>query len=258
MSIGKWEHKITVPSGGWDISVTDSGGTDTVTLPDGTYYWSSVGGGSNDLPAELQAQLNASGTLSGTYTVTVSAGVAGTGKATIACDENYTLTWTDSQIRLLFGWDGNISVGTTSATSDNHVEGLWLPRAPAETQYGLDSQGMPVSAAMESLAPDGTYTAYHGPKHRRNEYTYRGVQVARVVQAQEGTAGESYESWWTDGVRGEAAWATSGRDVRWYKDADTDGTYLAYHVTDTRTPMVQRLSQNFDGLWTVTVKVVGA
>lgn len=256
MSIGKWEHALVVPTDGWDISVTDSGGADTITVPAGTYYWSSVGDGSNDLAAELQSQLNASGTLSGTYTVTISAGVGGTGKTTIACDESFTATWDDTELRNLFGFDGNIS-STTSATGANHAEGLWLPSAPVDTLYGLGSQGKPVSASMVSMAPDGTMTAFHGPKHRRNEYQYQAVVGTRVVQSKETTTNESYETWWLDGVRGEATWAKGGRNVRYYADADTDGTYLEYHITEQSEPLTDRRDASYDGLWTVRIPVVG-
>ena len=257
MAFSKWEARITVPTGGCDISVTDSGGTSTVTIPAGTYYWSSAGDGSNDLPAELQSQLNADATLAGTFTVTISAGSSGTGKLTIASTAAFSATWPDSALRLLLGFDSSLS-SATSHTSDNHVQGLWLPQAPVETPYGLSSAGKPRSAVSVSVSPGGHMTAYHGPKHKRNEYVYPVVQVAKVIQAQESTEGESYESWWLDGVRGEASWATSGRSARFYASADVDGTYLTYHIINQTEPEVDRVNQNWDGQWSVILRVVSA
>lgn len=259
MAFSKFEHRVTVPTGGWSMDFTDSGGTSTVTVPAGTYYWSSAGSESNDLPAELAAQLNADATLAGTYTVTISAGSFGTGKVTIASSVDFTAEWNVSALRLLFGFDGDLdTVSTDSFVSDNHVEGLWLPQAPVETPYGLGSSGRPRSAAHVSVSPGGHMTAYHGPKHTRNEYRYAAVVATKVIQAQETTAGESYESFWLDGIRGEATWATSGRSLRFYASADTDATYLTHHVINQTEPEIDRVDPAWDGLWSVVLRTVGA
>lgn len=253
----KWEARIVIPTGNWVASFTDTGGTDAsaVTLvAANTYYWSSAGNDTNDLAAEIAEQLNASGTLDGTFTVTISAGESGTGKLTIGSTVAFTNAWTSTDLRDLCGFDGNIS-STTSAVGDSHVEALWLPDCPVETPYGLSSSGLPVSTGMVSLSEDGTYTASHGDKHTINEYTYSMVSVSKVVQAQESTVDESYETFWLDAIRGEEPWANAGRQLKFYKDTDSDGTSIVYNVTSARSPDIQRASQDWDGFWAVHIEV---
>src|SRR3990167_6449981 len=70
MAKPKVEAIITVPTGGWSVSVeefTPNAGPVTVTVPAATYYLTTAGSGSNGLIAELVAQLTANATLGGTY-----------------------------------------------------------------------------------------------------------------------------------------------------------------------------------------------
>ncbi len=253
----KWEARIVIPTGNWVASFTDTGGTDAtaVTLvAANTYYWSSDGNDSNTLVEEIQDQLNASGTLDGTFTVTIGAGESGTGKLTIASTVAFTNSWTSTDLRNLCGFNGNIS-STTSAVGNTHVEALWLPDCPVETPYGLGSRGLPISTGMISLSEDGTYTATHGSKHTRNEYTYSMVSISKVVQTSESTIDESYETFWLDAIRGEEPWANAGRELRFYKDTDADNISITYNVTAARSPDIQRASQDWDGFWTVHIEV---
>jgi hypothetical protein len=257
---GKWEARVVIPSGGWTITVTDSGGTatDVVSLAAAeTYYHSSTGTEANDLPAEIQAQLNASGTLNGTYAVTVSAGEGGTGKYTLSATETFTVSWPAASLDLrnLLGWTSGLA-GQSTYTAPNAAEGLWLPDCPVETPYGLDSAGKPRSAALVTLSEDGTYFATHGDYVRNNSYYYRAVSKARAIQASEATTNESYESFWFDAVTGEEPWANAGRQLRWYKDADTDATYQTYNAVRVAEPMLERTAADYDGLWQVTIEVV--
>lgn len=255
---GKWEARIVIPTGGWVASVTDAGGTDAtaISLAAGaTYYHSSAGSGANDLAAEIQSDLNASVTLSGTYTVTVSAGEGGTGKYTIASTGNFSVAWTSTGLRDCLGFSTAPGGAASSYTSEGQAEGLWLPDCPAETPYGLASSGKPRSAALVTLSEDGTYFATHGDVVRFNSYAYRAVSRARTIAASETVANESYEQFWLDAIRGEAAWANAGRKLRWYADADTDATYKTYNATDVVEPMVERHSPDYDGLWSVRLEV---
>lgn len=258
--IGKWEALATIPTGDWEFALTDnSGGPYTITLTAAnTYYHSSAGNDSVDLPAKLKELMDAA---SGqTYTVSVSAGVSGTGKYTISVDSGtFTISWTDTALRNLLGIDAGDDVSAVATvTGSSQAEGLWLPQCPVETPYGLASQGIPISAADVMLSPDGTMYAFHGPLRRENEYVYRAVDVARVIASQEGTVNESFEQFWLDAIRGDASWATAGRSFKFYEDAGDDATFLTYHILTEDRPTVARLDPTFDGLWTVTIKTVDA
>ncbi len=100
---GKLEAQITVPTGGWQIACTDDvGGPTTVTMPAGTYYHSSVGNLSEDFADALATAINAA--MGATWTVTVAAGEAGTGKYRIGSDDticNSRSAFIDACIRIL-------------------------------------------------------------------------------------------------------------------------------------------------------------
>lgn len=253
----KWEGRAVIPSGNWTCALTDgTGGPYTITLTAAnTYYHSSPGNDTVDLPAKLKALFEAAGGGVRTYTVTCSAGESGTGKYTIAVDSGtFSITWTSTDLRDLLGFTGNISAQTTS-TGSNHAQGLWLPECPVETPYGLASSGMPMSTAVVSLSEDGTYSVTHGAKHTRNEYVYGLVALSKVVAASESTTNESYETFWLDTIRGEEPWANAGRQVRYYADTDVDGTYITFNVLNVARPDIARASPDWDGFWTVRLEV---
>jgi len=260
--MSRWEARIVVPTGGWDMDLTESGGggTNTITLPAGNYYWNST-----DTDPTLLLTLGnicddqsiANGN-SYTYTFSVSDGEAGTGKLTVsaAFGGTFTLTNVQSDLLALLGFDADLSPTASSFTSDNHVQGLWLPDCPVETPYGLASSGMPVSAAVMTMSEDGTYFASHGAKITRNEYTYAAVSLARTIAASESVASESYEQFWLDCIRGEKTWANAGRRLRYYKDVTDDATYKTYNVAAVQSPAMSRASGDYEGFWTVGLSVV--
>lgn len=256
-TVSKIEARIVVPTGGWQVSVTDSGGAvaGAITLAASeTYYHSTAGSEGTDLPAEMQSQLNGTGVLAGTYTVTVSAGAGGTGKYTIACDESFSLSWTDSAFRDAVGFTSSITSQTT-ATGANHAQGLWLPGMPADTPYGLTSSGRPMSASNITIGVDGLYSRWEGNSLTLNEYVWT-VPVNKAIAASESTTNESWETFWLDAVRPTQPWAQGGRSILYYADADTDGTSIAYCVLGGMSPNMTRSTADYDGWWDVRLEVV--
>lgn len=259
MANGRWEGRIKIPTGGWSIAVTDSGGgPETISLTAAnTYYHSSAGNDSVDLGAKLKALLDANSTLAGTYTVSIAAGEGGTGKYTISATGggNISITWTSTALRDLLGFTGNLS-GAASYTGTNHAQALWLPTCPVETRYGLSSDGLKLRDGSVALAPDGTYKAIVYASHTRNEYVYPWIRAARCIQAEESTTNESFERFWHHVIAGDGAWAEAGAELRWYKDAADDATFKTFNVTDVSRPMYDRALDEFAGLWKVTLPVV--
>lgn len=252
----KWEARIKIPTGGWGITFTDSGGAGALTLTAAnTYYHSSAGNDSVTLHARIAALANASGTLNGTYSSSIGAGENGTGTITFSCTESFSITFTNTDLRDTLGFTGNTG-SATSHESDQHVQGLWLPDCPVETPYHLSSAGRVRSAGIVTLAEDGTYYAFHGASHTMNEYVYAACTQAKTITAAESTTGESYETFWKDAVRGEEPWAVAGRQLRFYKDTTDDATFLTYNVTDIAEPNYNRVRPDWDGLWSVRLDVV--
>jgi len=256
LGVGKLEAKIVIPSGGLSCQLTDStGGPYSISFTAGDeYYQSSIGTESYGLAAELKDKFQTAGAGALTYSVNLS---DTTGKYTITVSSGtFSVTWTDTALRNLFGFDAAISSKVT-VTGADQAEALWFPQSPVSTPYGLNSAGMPVSAATIRMAPDGTYTAIHGPKMTRQQLQWVTVQNTRVIQAEETTTNASYESFWLHAIRGEKSWAQSGA-IRWYPDLTDDATYKTYNVTEAISPGMERLDPNWEGLWTVNLDLVEA
>ena len=253
----KWESRITVPSATWTMDLTDSGGNDpAVAIAAAEYYHSSAGSAANDLPATIEAALNTAIGPTGTYTVTVSAGDGGTGKYTISCTDSFTLNWNDTELRDLLGFTGNLTPSATSFTGSDQAMGLWLPDSPVQTPYHLSSSGMVHSASLVTLSEDGTYYAFHGSKHVKNQYEYLAITQEKMIEAAETTTNASYEKFWKDCIRGEQSWSAGGREVRFYKDVDDDATFKTYNWLTVDRPGYTRMRDDWDGLWNVVFEVV--
>jgi hypothetical protein len=253
LGVGKLEGRIIVPSGGFALSLTDgTGGPYSVTFTAAeSYYMSSADGAGSSLLAALKTKLQAAGGGGRTYTCSMD---SLTGIVTISVNTGtFSITWTTPSLRNLLGFDANISA-QSSASGADHAESVWLPNVHAMPDYGLNSAGRVISNAMVRIAPDGTYSAFHGPSRKANRLYWPIVQVHKVIEAEETSTNESYERWWLDTVRGEGSWAQSGR-LRWYPNASSDATYASYCVTEAVSPQCERVDANYDGLWSVSLSV---
>jgi hypothetical protein len=258
---GKLEAMIKIPTGGWAISVTDAGGTDTITVPAGEYYLSSVGDGSNDLLAELQSQLNASGTFSGTYTISGALGEAGTGKITFACTINATVAATGnvwdsatgaSDLQDLLGFNGQSITASQSETGDDSAESVWLPDNYHWTEYGDSDSGWTEHASRGTEAPDGTSVTFAGSKKTVNSIRWHGITRQKARVAGEVVSGESYQRFWED-WQGDGGWSVPSR-VRLYWDADDDATFVTYHYTGGFEHRPARFTEDWNGLWIIELE----
>jgi len=267
---GKWESLISITgdgyshpgNGNFQLEESDGGGKQDLAISGsgGTYYWSSVGD-DVDFADHIKARLEAASVTAGnsnTYTVSVDAGEDGTGKVTIAVDSGtYTLTWGNAEgqiVRDLCGFDDDITAQST-ATSALQAKALWLPGCPVETPYHLDSSGQPQLLGAVTLSEDGTYNSMVGASHTRNEYVYQALTQAKTIAAAEDTGNESYEQFWLDSMAAGQNWAAPGTRMRWYKDADTDATYITYNQLNILTPGYERVNPSWDGLWRLQMNV---
>lgn len=250
---GKLEAQITVPSGGWDLALTDAlAGPTTATIPAGTYYHSSAGSTANDFAAEVAVQANA--VMGQTWTCTVAAGESGTGKYTIGCDgATCTVTFTDTDARDLMGFTGNLS-GSTSYTSTGQAEGLWLPGYPYQNLNGGGSwRGHWETDQQVVESARGDVYSVMGRKKRIMELVYPMVTRAKTWVANEATANESFEQFLLDGIYGGAPWGTSSGPIRFYPDADTDATYGSYAVVGLSSWRPSQIREMFTGIWSISL-----
>jgi len=254
---GKLEALITIPTGGWTSTLTESaGGTGTpVFTAANTYYHSTAGNDSIDFPAELKAQLDAESPNGRTYTVTLGGGEDGTGKLTISVDSGtFTLTGVTAAYLALMGFTGELTPTASSFTSQSAVQGLWLPPSASNSLYGASDAGWDEADYVATKAPDGTVVATRYNRFVANRIEWQNCQRAKVRTAYESTTNESFQTFWIDGVLGEQAWATVGGPILWYPDADVDGTSFNYAVINPgKTFRPERVVQNWTGLYPVVL-----
>jgi hypothetical protein len=243
-TFGKLLHRITVPTGGWDATV---GPTETATIPAGTYY----------LPALLDEVADKFATAAGeTCTVTAATGEGGTGKVTITFGAATAVTWVDTDLRDILGFDDDL-LSDASHVSPGSARSVWLPTCPFLTlNSGKDSRwrGHRDGDFRHAMNMSGHVWARHGQHHVRLEpLRWQAVRRDRIWIANESVTGQSFEQFWLDGVWGEAAWGSPGGPIRWYPDADNDGVWGTYRAIDAMTFLPGQLQESWAGMWGVTM-----
>lgn len=227
---GKIEGRITVPTAGWAVALTDqSGGPTTITIPAGTYYHSSAGSEAEDFAATIATLANAA--MTQTWTCTVAAGESASGKYTISCTgSTCTVTFTDTEVRDIMGYTGNLS-GSTSYASTNQAKGLFLPTRPFHNANGGGSwRGGWETNLQGQENPSGHFHGVMGRKKRVMRLAWNAEPRRKAWVANETTTGESWEQFLIDCIwAGESYFDVAG-PVRWYPDAAIDGVYGTYSV----------------------------
>lgn len=236
---GKLEGRVTVPTGGLGLTVTETGGggaSDTATVPAGDYYWSSEDSEADDLEQAIEDALNAA-TLNATYTVSLDAGEGGTGRVTITGAGGsvtaIAIAWDNSTLRDLLGFasDGDVS-GSLSHQGSEQARMLWISDTGWQSLNHAGAGGDVASqAAQESPDGAGQFVAVWG---RRSVKALSLLEVARArmfVQF-ESLAGESLQQFWRDAIWCEhtLAKAFGGGPIRWYPDASDDSTYRTWKL----------------------------
>jgi hypothetical protein len=240
-TFGKLEGRITVPTGGWATTV----GAGTATLTAGNYY---MGSGSTFLAEVATRFATAAST---TCDVTASLGEAGTGIVTITFGSAKAITWVDTEVRDLLGFESNSSsatshVGTLSARS------VWMPTCAYWAKNSVGNWTGRIRGDFRSVSNSAGYvSAFHGQKRRELELRWSAVKRERIWVANEATGCQSLEQFWLDQIWGEASWASPGGPIRFYPDAAQAGTFATYMMTDAELFDPEQASENYVGSWVV-------
>jgi hypothetical protein len=236
---GRLEGRITVPTGGWTLTVNDSGagGGVTATMPAGTYFWSSpdfVGGGTQSFVAAFVDALNLAAPTD-TLAATLDAGELGTGTFTLTSSGTTTVTWLSTDLRDLLGFAANLSAGT-SWTGPSQVRSLWLPSCPYNAPNQIDAtfRGWREADYRGQENAAGYVWAHMGQQKIVAWLRWASVERAKVWEANETTANASFERFAQDAIWGVAAWGTAGGPVRFYPDAADSDVWATYMVPDFR------------------------
>jgi hypothetical protein len=249
MSKGRLEAQITVPTGGWDFTIDDSGGGGAAsgTLPAGDYYLP-------ELLVAFATALNTAATTD-TLTATLSNSETGTGKVSITSDGNGTLEWVDTDLRDLLGYTGNLTlVADTANTATNQARSLWLPDCPYDADNEVGAWlGWRRTDAASVMSASGAVFSRVGQSHRRAKLSWSVISRPKAVEANETTTNESFEKFLYDGVWGFASWGQPSGPIRFFPDADA-GAYVEYAVILPSEFAPQKWVDGWaGGPWTVTL-----
>lgn len=206
---GRWEATVSVPSIGWDVDL-DDGAPVVASIPEGAYTVSA-------LLAELATQLDAVG--SQAYTVAGDFGNGGTGQVTIASAGNFSLTWTNTDLRNALGFTENVS-GANTYQGAAHAKGVWLPDCVKKSLRGDGVAGNLETDARMAEGPSGTADYFFSASKTSNRIEWQAVSRRRAVIEGEVLANESLETFWRDAILGVQSFFSTGGTLRFFWDAD--------------------------------------
>lgn len=241
MARPKLEGRITADAA-WVISVTETTppATDAaITVAAGDYYLTST----TSLLTTLQTALNASGTLSGTYTVSVADDAdTDTGKVTIAATGvgNISIAWTSTDIRDRLGFTGNVSAATTH-TGTEQAEYLWLPSVGRDESFLAPDgdEGISEFDTVVNLSTDGTMVAGQQNERKFDVLGFSMVIGSKTWIAHEVTVNESLQKFHRDVIG-------IGKPFRYHKDRSDDATFVTWRAPKAGTFSVTREQAGWD------------
>jgi hypothetical protein len=248
-TIGRLDADITVPTGGWDLSYTDSaGGPLTANIAAGTYL-------PNELVSAVQAAVIAlAGAVGATFTATISDGESGTGLVTLnATATPWSISWTDTDLRDALGFAGNITAVSASQTGTKCAVGLWLPGNPAMfSMYGSGSAGTRVTDYAATVGPTGRVHALMGNQYVQHVgVRWDGVPSHRALAHFETITGESFESFVRDVMTNRKSYVSINPLIRLTWSADVDATYAEGRVLWPAVFDLEAMVTGWTGRWNV-------
>jgi hypothetical protein len=230
-----------------------------------TYYQSSAGDDSVAFATRLAALMTTASPNARTYTATIVLDGAETNPTITIAKSAGTFTFTamTTGFAAALGRSGDMTPTAASFVNTTLApDGVWMPDCAADILYGLTAggnTGLRQLAGEVSVGEDGTFAHFAGSTHRKNQITYHGVSKRFTLGESSATyVGEDYHTFWADSIAREANWATGVSNWRFYPDAEVDGTYVTYNLSDIRAPIISRVDSNWDGLWVVELPVIVA
>jgi hypothetical protein len=214
---GMFEARITVPTGGWDVSANGGAGAFVTTVPAGTYY-------TTELVEDLEDLLNneAGGTWALTADISPDS-TSATGAVTIACSSTFSITWTDPELGQALGHSDIVSAATPQ--TGDHCYGVWMPACPKWSPYG-DAVWDIQSDLVQTVGPSGVVKTLIGTQHEVVEgVRWSHVRNSRAVGT--GTPG-TWQWFWRVAMLGHLSYVVPGDRVRftWSTEAGSEEVYL--------------------------------
>jgi hypothetical protein len=252
MALPKLEGYITIPTGGWAVSVTEvgGGGTVAVTVAAGNYFLTST----TALLSAFATALDDSA-LTGDYTVSIDdTADSATGKVTISATgiTSFAIVWTSTTFRDALGFDGNISATLTS-TGANQSPYIHLPsvkRMPARAPEG--TRGIPITDATTTVSPSGQSVGIQYGTRYVDSFGFMFLIGFKTWATYDVVTNEALETFWLNTIG-------AARPFRYYPDRATDGTYSSYRALSPgmfpAVPAISTWTSSAQSLWHVMFDV---
>lgn len=250
MGLPRLESRITVPTGGWQVQVTDDVGTGSVTVPADDYYMA-------DLIGALETVLDARGGAGG-YTVSVESAFSDTASGKVSIERTAgtftAISWTSTALRDALGFTGSEVISSRLVTSANSSPRLWLPNVgrmplepdPESTSYEL---GHPEWEYMVADAPDGTLSvAVLAERYVLPLFLWENVRGYKAWRALEQVGNESFEKWAI-----ELASTEGGAPFKYFPDRDDSRAWeLQFEdLTELRAQPIEKGWVGTNSLWVI-------
>ena len=253
---GRIEARFTIPTGGAAMSVTtNAGGPTTVTVAAGSYYIS-------EFMSTLQAALIAQRTVTaGTWVCSISMTATGTGRVTIqATNGTWSLSWTNTTLRDLLGFTGDLVAVSGAQTGTYQARGLWRPDCPMNID-GDPRMAPKIYDTIAMAGPTGDIVAHtSNVKRRHRGLRWTAVPIARYREASADTVNASWETFLDDTQHGQGSisWFTPCSKIHIYthdltqigEDFGVTGWYMSPppQVDDAK-----QVADGWTGLWRIDI-----
>lgn len=245
MANGRVEARYTLTSAWTGTATTSLGGPTAWSIAAGTYY-------GTELLAAFQASLRAARTPA-TWLVTCANTEGGTGLVSIAQGTagTWSIAFTSTDLRDALGFTANISAVSTTQTSTNAMQGVWLPDSPLVLPTD-DDVGILVSDMRQSVSPSGA--VYSLVSNTRREWTncmWTHVSKSRVHSTVSTTM--SWRQFVSDTQLGGKSYFPAGARLAIYSNATTNTLLGYYNAVGLVGGQTEQAIQGWAGRWRVSI-----
>lgn len=205
---GRFEAIINVPTIYQFSASNGNGGPNVISMPIGPFYPS-------DLGTQLALSLNAfrpSG-----WAVSLSTGAQGTLQWTISCSATpWSIFWSsDTTLRDLFGFAGDITNANGPVTGTKQGRGLWMPDAPLNLQ--TEPRAAPLNSDLRTTSsPTGRVLGLVGDfSYIHVNAKWAGIPPSRIWEGLAAIPNASWEYFFNETQLGRgSAWFTPTTKLR--------------------------------------------
>lgn len=250
MSCGRLEAYITVPTGGWTLTLTITaiGGPCTITMTAGAYTVTTF-------LAALKTALDAASGADGAFGVTINTtDRTGTGIVTIThATQTFTLVPGSTEMLGLLGM-ASMTPAALTFSGARPMRGVWLPDSDISSTYGDGDEGHTEIDAGRTVSPTGQVRGLaYATRVRQPWIRWANVTRARARTSAEAALGDSFETWWLDTHSGRYTYFGSSPKVIVYSDSDTSTVLGTYRLIDRRTTEMVQAAPPWNGLWSIEI-----